>query len=53
MCMQARARGRRVVVGDFDVSHYATQDSLDRERWVAAAVALQRKWDSELAPRAL
>jgi len=53
ICMQARARGRRVVVGDFDVAHYALEDFLDRERWVRAAIALQRKWSPDLVPTAL
>jgi GT2 family glycosyltransferase len=48
ICLQARARGRRVVVGDFRVAHYARRDFLDHRRWVDAAVALQRKW--ALAP---
>ena len=44
ICLQARARGRRVVVGDFRVHHYAPRDFLDHRRWVRAAVALRRKW---------
>ncbi len=44
ICLQARARGRRVVVGDFHVEHYARREFLDHRRWVEAAVALQRKW---------
>jgi Glycosyltransferase like family len=44
ICFQARARGRRVVVADLRVSHYAPRDFLDHRRWVDAAVALQRKW---------
>lgn len=45
ICLQARACGRRVVVGDFKVFHYTQRDFLDHRRWVRAAVALQRKWD--------
>lgn len=49
ICLQARARGRRVVAGGLEVSHYTTYEGFfDRRRWVRAAVALQRKW--ELAP---
>jgi hypothetical protein len=45
ICLQARARGRRVVAGGLDVSHYTTYDGFfDRRRWARAAVALQRKW---------
>lgn len=53
ICLQARARGRRVVVGDFRVWHYAPKDFLDHRRWVRAAAILQRKWaldDSEPVP---
>jgi hypothetical protein len=45
ICLQARARGRRVVAGGLQVSHYCTYDDFfDRRRWIRAAVALQRKW---------
>jgi Glycosyltransferase like family len=45
ICFQARARGRRVVAGDFRVSHYTQkQGFLNHERWVQADVALRRKW---------
>lgn len=44
ICLQARARGRRVVVGDFQIAHYAQRDFLDHRRWVGAAVSLRRKW---------
>jgi len=45
ICLQARARGRRVVAGGLEVSHYTTYEGFfDRRRWVRAAVALQRKW---------
>jgi Glycosyltransferase like family len=45
ICLQARARGRRVVVGDFRVSHYTQrQGFLNHGRWVQADVALRRKW---------
>jgi hypothetical protein len=54
ICLQARARGRRVVTGEFDVSHYTTYDRFfDRRRWVRASVALQRKWATDLVPRNL
>jgi GT2 family glycosyltransferase len=47
ICLQARARGRRVVVGDFHVEHFAKRDFLHHRRWVRAAVALRRKWALE------
>lgn len=46
LCLQARARGGRVVVADLDVSHHVEYDGFfDRRRWIEAAVALQRKWE--------
>jgi hypothetical protein len=45
ICLQARARARRVVAGELRVSHYNTYEGFfHRSRWIAAAVALQRKW---------
>lgn len=45
ICLQARARGRRVVAGGLQVAHYTTYDRFfDRRRWIQAAVALRRKW---------
>jgi len=45
ICLQARARGRKVVAGGLEVSHHTTYEGFfDRRRWVRAAVALQRKW---------
>lgn len=51
ICLQARARGGRVVVGELSISHHAPNDFLDRRRWVDAAVAIQRKWGADLVPR--
>lgn len=54
ICLQARARGGRVVVADLAVSHHVGYEGFfDRRRWVRAAVALQRKWalDSMPSPR--
>lgn len=50
ICFQARASGRRVVVGDFrEVAHHVRHESyFDRERWTRAAVAFGRKWDPGL-----
>lgn len=47
VCLQARALGGRVVVGDFrDVAHHVRGDSFfDRKRWVRGAIALSRKWE--------
>lgn len=54
ICLQARARGRRVVAGGLRVSHYTTYEGFfDRARWIRAAVALRRKWSSELVPSEL
>lgn len=51
LCLQARARGRRVVVADLAVSHYVGYEGFfDRRRWVEAAVALQRKWALDPMP---
>jgi Glycosyltransferase like family len=51
VCLQARARGRKVVAGGLQVSHYTTYEGFfDRARWLRAAVALRRKWDSGLVP---
>lgn len=45
ICLQARARGRRVLAGGLQLSHYTTYDRFfDRRRWIRASVALQRKW---------
>lgn len=50
ICLQARERGRRVLVGDFETSHWvAYEDFFDRNRWVKGAVAVQRKWSFERA----
>lgn len=49
ICLQARARGRRVVVGDFrGVAHHVGDDSFHRARWTRGATALRRKWDPDL-----
>jgi hypothetical protein len=46
ICLQARARAKRVVAGGIAVSHYTTYEGFfDRRRWTRAAVALQRKWE--------
>lgn len=51
ICLQARARGRRVVAASLDVNHYARYEGFfDRRRWVEAAVALQRKWALDPLP---
>jgi Glycosyltransferase like family len=51
ICLQARARGRKVVAGGLQVSHYTTYEGFfDRARWIRAAVALQRKWSPDLVP---
>lgn len=53
LCLQARARGRRVVVADLDVSHHVEYEGFfDRRRWLEAAVALQRKWELDPMPSA-
>jgi hypothetical protein len=53
ICLQARARGRRVVVADFrGVTHHVRRDSFfDRARWTKGAVALRRKWEPGLVSR--
>ena len=43
-CLQARSRGRRVQVEELEVAHHYHRDFFDRETWVEAEVALQRKW---------
>lgn len=51
LCLQARARGGRVVVADLAVSHHVAYEGFfDRRRWVEAAVALQRKWALDPMP---
>lgn len=51
LCLQARARGGRVVVADLAVSHHVAYEGFfDRGRWVEAAVALQRKWELDPMP---
>lgn len=50
-CLQARARGRRVVATGFRVRHYVRYDGFfDHRRWIQAAVALQRKWELDPMP---
>lgn len=45
ICLQARERGGRVLVGELDASHWVGYEGFfDRDRWIAGAVALQRKW---------
>jgi GT2 family glycosyltransferase len=44
LCFQARERGRRVVVADFDVAHHAGFDFFDRRTWVPAARLWHGKW---------
>lgn len=44
ICLQARARGRRVVVEELDVAHHPGSDFFDRNTWTRAEIALQRKW---------
>lgn len=43
-CLQARARGRRVVVEDLEVAHHYREDFFNARTWVQAEIALQRKW---------
>jgi len=51
ICLQARAGGRRVVVGDFrGVAHHVHDDSFDKLRWTRGAIALRRKWDPSIVP---
>ena len=46
LCLQAREHRRRVVVGEFDVSHHVRYDGFfDRDRWTEAAAAVQEKWE--------
>lgn len=48
ICRQARARGRRVVAGDFGVARPVQCKRLgDRGRLVRGAVALRRKWAAQ------
>lgn len=53
ICFQARAKGRRVVVGDFrEVAHHVRADAFfDRARWTRGATALSRKWEPSLVRR--
>ncbi len=44
ICFQALARGRRVVVDDLHVIHYARGGIGDRDAWVRANLAFRRKW---------
>lgn len=46
ICFQARAHGRRVVVDDLEVKHWAKGGIGDREGWARANVAFRRKWYS-------
>ena len=43
-CLQARARGRRVMVEDIEVAHHYRNDFFNPQTWVQAEIALQRKW---------
>lgn len=50
-CLQARAKGARVIATSLSVRHHVPyEEFFDRRRWVDAAIALQRKWRLELAP---
>jgi glycosyl transferase family 2 len=55
ICFQARARGRKVMVGDLEVIHHAARGfTNDFEGWVRADIAFRRKWErSSLMQRAL
>lgn len=44
LCLQARARRRRVVVEDLEIAHHYRRDFFNRDAWVQAEIALQRKW---------
>jgi hypothetical protein len=49
ICLQAREQGKRVVATGFGVSHHVTYDEFyDRQRWIEAAAAVQRKWGEGL-----
>ena len=51
-CLQVRARGRAVVVEDFDAVHHAPtmfRDPARRAAWIRANLTYHRKW-GELAP---
>ena len=49
-CLQARARGWKVVVDDLRVSHHVTGGYRDRDLWLDGTIAFQRRWDRELWP---
>jgi len=51
LCLQARARGRRVVAADFLHRHFVSYGRFfDRRRWVEADVALRHKWALDPMP---
>lgn len=51
ICLQARARGRRVVAADLLHRHFVSYDRFfDRRRWIEAEVALRRKWELDPMP---
>jgi hypothetical protein len=56
LCFQARERGRKVVVADFDVEHHHPWAELSsfayRAAWKRAHVAFRRKWEGRMPLRA-
>lgn len=52
LCFQARERGRRVAVTDFQVAHHAALDFFDRRTWVPAAKLWHCKWGRRALPPA-
>jgi glycosyl transferase family 2 len=55
LCFQARERGRKVVVADFEVEHHHHWADLSsfayRSRWKRAHVAFMRKWEGRMPLR--
>jgi hypothetical protein len=50
ICFQARERGKRVIVGDFELIHHTAARLGEREGWLRAHVAFARKWEGRLLP---
>lgn len=48
-CLQARAAGRRVVVGDFGIRHHHSLELVtDHELWVESHIQVAEKWDGRM-----
>lgn len=51
ICLQARARGMRVIVDEIACAHHAQQNFTNRDAFVRAHVEFARKWEAWTAPR--